>query len=56
MIQVYDNPYEMDPEHCMGLLFTDEEPFRSVGSTVYFNSRFPTNDEIKMYPACSAII
>lgn len=50
-IEVHDNPYETDPERSMGFVTDDVViPFRSVGSTIYFLSSFPTDDDLEMYP------
>jgi hypothetical protein len=50
-VQVHDNPYETDLDRSMGFVLDDVLiPFRSVGSTVYFLSRFPTDEELEMYP------
>ena len=50
--QLFDNPYETDPNHQMGIVIkeTDCIPFQSQGTTIFFTSRFPTNIEIETYP------
>jgi hypothetical protein len=52
-VEVYDNPYEMDPTKSMGIVLPDNNykiPFLSQGSTVFFTSRYPTDDEMHTYP------
>ena len=50
--QLFDNPYETDPNRQMGIVIneTDRIPFQSQGTTIYFNSRFPTDLEMETYP------
>ena len=51
-LPLYDNPYETDPDRAMGIILDDRErlPFTSEGSTVYFNTRYPTDEELELYP------
>jgi len=39
-LEVYDNPYESDPNRSMGIMLNDFKklPFRSDGSTIYFTT------------------
>ncbi len=50
--QVYDNPYKPDQTRQMGIVIGDTEriPFQSIGTTVYFNSRYPDDYEMETYP------
>ena len=50
-IDVYDNPFDRDYDRSMGIQLTDHKrlPFRSDGSTIYFTTWFPTDDEMDMY-------
>jgi hypothetical protein len=50
--QLFDNPYETDPSRQMGIVVTDTDriPFQSLGTTIYFNTRFPTDHEMETYP------
>jgi len=47
-IDVYDNPYDTYP---MGIQLTDNKrlPFRSDGSTIYFTTWSPTDEEMNTY-------
>jgi hypothetical protein len=49
---VHDNPYERDPNRVMGIEIDDNDrlPFYSQGSTVFFNTRYPDDDEMDLYP------
>ena len=49
---VYDNPYDTDPSRQMGIVLenNDRIPFYSEGSTIYFNSRYPTDHEMDTFP------
>ena len=51
-IPVHDNPYDRDPSRAMGIKINDDErlPFLSQGSTIFFNSRYPDDDELEAYP------
>ena len=52
-IEVYDNPYEMDPTRSMGIKIPDGNeviPFLSQGLTIFFTSRYPTDFEMEHYP------
>jgi hypothetical protein len=48
-VRVHDNPYEMDPTRAMGIeLYEDLRlPFQSEGSTVYFESKYPSDQEME---------
>jgi hypothetical protein len=48
---VHDNPYEPDPERSMGIMITDHKklPFRSDGSTIYFTTWFPSEEELDTF-------
>ena len=50
--QVYDNPYESDQDRQMGIVINDTEcvPFTSEGTTIFFKSRYPTDDEMETLP------
>ena len=50
-IQVFDNPYERDETRSMGIMLSDTYrlPFHSHGSTIYFNSWYPTDEELNTY-------
>ena len=50
--QLFDNPYETDPIRQMGIVINENDriPFQSQGTTIYFNSRFPTDLEMETYP------
>ena len=50
-IELYDNPYEPDPNRSMGVMLNDYKklPFRSDGSTIYFNTWYPTDKEMDAY-------
>ena len=51
-IIVHDNPYELDPNRTMGIEIDDDArlPFQSQGSTVFFTTRYPDDDEMELYP------
>jgi len=51
-IQVYNNPYDDDPERAIGIKIYDDVrlPFHTDGSTVYFESKYPTDDELETCP------
>ena len=48
-IRVHDNPYEDDPARSLGIeLFDDVRlPFKTDGSTIYFETTYPTLDELE---------
>jgi hypothetical protein len=48
---VHDNPYKPDPERSMGIMITDHKklPFRSDGSTIYFTTWFPSEEELDTF-------
>ena len=48
---VYDNPYETDPNRQMGIVINEQDrvPFQSQGTTIFFNSRFPTDHEMDTF-------
>ena len=50
-INVYNNSYERDYDRSMGIQLNDHKrlPFRSDGSTIYFTTWFPMDDEMEMY-------
>ena len=50
-MEVYDNPYETDHARSMGIRLSDTFtlPFKSHGSTVYFQSWYPSDDELNNY-------
>jgi len=50
-IDVYDNPYDRDPDRSMGIMLSETYclPLRSCGSTIYFSSWFPTDEELETY-------
>ena len=50
-MEVYDNPYDTDDARSMGILLSDtfKLPFKSHGSTVYFQSWYPSDDELNEY-------
>ena len=50
--QVYDNPYESDQDRQMGIVINDTKrvPFTSEGTTIFFKSRYPTDDEMETLP------
>ena len=49
---MHDNPYERDPSRVMGIEIDDNDrlPFYSQGSTVFFNTKYPDDDEMDLYP------
>ena len=49
---VHDNLYELDPSRAMGIEIDDSDriPFSSQGSMVFFNTRYPDENELDMYP------
>ena len=51
-VVVHDNPYETDPTRTMGIEIDDNNliPFSLQGSTVFFNTRYPDDNELDMYP------
>ncbi len=51
-IPVFDNPYNQDSDREMGMVVSDTccIPFASEGSTIYFTSSYPTNEEMELYP------
>ena len=52
-IEVFDNPYDLDPARTMGIRIPDSNetiPFQSQGSTIFFTSRYPSNHEMDTYP------
>lgn len=52
-VDVFDNPYDMDPARAMGITIpgsNDTIPFLSQGSMIFFTSRYPTDDEMSTYP------
>ena len=50
--QVFDNPYDFEPSRQMGIVLneTDRVPFHSEGTTIYFYSRYPTDNDINTLP------
>jgi hypothetical protein len=50
--QLYDTPYKTDPTCQTGIVISNTEriPFHSRGTTVYFNSRYPTDHKMETYP------
>jgi hypothetical protein len=51
-VVVHDNPYETDLTRAMGIEINDNDliPFSSQGSTVFFKTRYPDDDELDTYP------
>ena len=52
-IEVHDNMYDLDPARAMGIIVPDTNkkiPFQSQGSTIFFTSRYPTDDKLDQYP------
>jgi hypothetical protein len=51
-VTVHDNPYERDPSRAIGIEINDNDrlPFHSQGSTIFFNTRYPDDDEMETYP------
>ncbi len=51
-IPVYDNPYEQDPGRVMGIGVSESchIPFASEGSTIFFNSSDPSDDDMDSFP------
>ncbi len=51
-VVVHDNPYETDPTRTMGIEIDDNVliPFSSQGSTAFFETRYPDDDELDTYP------
>ena len=51
-VAVYDNPYDDDPQRSMGIEIDEQEriPFQSKGSTIFFTSRYPTDEEMESFP------
>jgi hypothetical protein len=51
-VVVHDNPYETDPTRTMGIEIDDNDliPFSLQGSTVFFNTRYPNDNELDTYP------
>ena len=49
---VHDNPYKWDLSRAIGIEIDDNNrlPFYSQGSTIFFNTRYPDDDKMKMYP------
>ena len=50
--QLFDNPFETDPTRQMGIVLNESDriPFQSQGTTIYFNTRYPTDHEMETYP------
>ncbi len=46
-VVVNDNPYEVDPTKSMGIRVDDNDqiPFQSKGSMIFFNTRYPDDEE-----------
>ena len=51
-VVVNDNPYKVDPTKSMGIGVDDNDliPFHSKGSMVFFNTRYPDDDELTISP------
>ena len=51
-VTVHDNPYERDPSRAIGIEIDDNDrlPFHSQGSMVFFNTRYPDDDEMETNP------
>ncbi len=51
-ITVYDNPYDRAPDRALRIEVDDDNqiPLYSQGSTIFFTSRYPSNDELETYP------
>jgi hypothetical protein len=51
-IVVHNNPYDTDPTKTMGIEVNDDDliPFLSQGSMIFFNTRYPNDNELDMYP------
>ena len=51
-VPVHDNPYDHDPQQAMGIEIGDDDllPFQSQGSTIFFLSRYPSDEELETYP------
>jgi hypothetical protein len=51
-VVVHDNPYETDPTRTMGIEIDDNNliPFSLQGSTVFFKTRYPDDNELNTYP------
>jgi hypothetical protein len=51
-VMVNDNPYDRAPDWAMGIKLEQDEriPFYSQGSTIFFNSRYTSDDELESYP------
>ncbi len=49
---MFDNPYDQDPNQAMVMVVSDtcRIPFVSEGSTIYFTSSYPTNEDMESYP------
>lgn len=49
---VFDNPYKTDDSRSMGIMLSDTYCllFNSHGSTIYFTSWFPTDEEFETFP------
>jgi hypothetical protein len=48
-VRVHDNPYETDPKRAMGIeIYEDLRlPFNTEGSTIYFETKYPSDDEME---------
>ena len=51
-VSVHDNPYEQDPERAIGIELYDDVhlPFLTNGSTVNFESKYLTDEEMERCP------
>lgn len=51
-IAVFDNPYDTDETRPLSILLDDGSciPFSSQGLTVFFETRFPSDEDLEMYP------
>jgi hypothetical protein len=51
-VVVHNNPYETDPTRAMGIEIDDNNliPFSLQGSTVFFKTRYPDDNELDTYP------
>ena len=51
-IPVFDNPYEQDPSRAMGIAISDSSriPFESDGTTIFFCSSYPSDDDMDSFP------
>ena len=51
-VRVNDNPYNRAPDWAMGIELEQDKhiPFYLQGSTIFFNSRYLSDDELESYP------